>query len=140
VGTVERFEQLIAWQKAREFAHSVYQASERQLFRRDTVLTFQIRKSVISIASNIAEGFERGGRAEFAQFLSVAKASCAEVRTQLYIAYDIGYVDDRTFNELMSRGEELAKVIGGLRVAVSRQRKSNSVLSPQSSVLPRSGR
>ena len=71
--------------------------------------------------SNIAEGFERGGRREFHQFLSTAKASCAEVRSQLYVALDIGYVDQPRFNRLLKQAEEVGRIIGGIRAAVARQ-------------------
>ena len=73
--------------------------------------------------SNIAEGFERGGLREFHQFLSTAKASCAEVRTQLYIAVDIGYLDSSRFKQLMEKAEEVARIIGGLRASVASKRK-----------------
>jgi len=77
----------------------------------------------VSIMSNIAEGFERGGRGEFHQFLSTAKASCAEVRSQLYVALDVGYLDKATFDSLMQQGEEVARIVGGLRASVQRQKE-----------------
>jgi len=93
--------------------------------------------------SNIAEGFERGGRAEFAQFLSTAKGSCAEVRSLLYVALDEEYIDRPTFSRLSAQAEEVARIIGGLRSAVARQRdeqrkprSQSSVLNPQSSTVP----
>ena len=72
--------------------------------------------------ANIAEGFERKRRAEFHQFLSVDKASCAELRSHLYVAFDVGFLNVDNFKKLIARNEELGKIIGGLRVAVARQR------------------
>ena len=82
----------------------------------------QIRRAAVSVMSNIAEGFERGSRGEFHQFLVVAKASCVEVRSQLYIAKDIGYVDQDIFNALNCSIDELSRILGGLRAAVQKQR------------------
>jgi four helix bundle protein len=72
--------------------------------------------------SNIAEGFERGGRGEFHQFLSTAKASCAEVRSHLYVALDVGYLDHIEFSQLLAKAEEVARIVGGLRSSVATQR------------------
>lgn len=77
--------------------------------------------------SNIAEGFERGRRGEFHQFLSTAKASCAEVRSLLYVAYDIGYLDELEFHKLLTKAEEVARIIGGLRASVAKQRKQQEL-------------
>jgi len=85
---VERFEDLTSWQKARELNRRVYQVSKSPMFGKDFGLRDQIRRASISIMSNIAEGFERGGDKEFVQFLAPAKGSCGEVRSQLYAALD----------------------------------------------------
>jgi len=77
-----------------------------------------MQKSAVSIMSNIAEGFERQGDREFRRFLSTAKASCAELRSQLYVALDAGYLTDAQFKELQSQAEEVAKVVGGLLARV----------------------
>ena len=89
---IDKFEDLIAWQKARELTIEVYQTSRLGAFAKDFGLSGQIQRASVSIMSNIAEGFERGGRGEFHQFLSVAKASCAEVRSLLYVALDVDYI------------------------------------------------
>ncbi len=86
---VAKFEDLIAWQKARELTCKIYQISRQGDFAKDFRLSGQIQSAAVSIMSNIAEGFERGGLGEFHQFLSTAKASCAELRSQLYVALDV---------------------------------------------------
>ena len=121
-GKVERFEELIAWQKARVLTRDVYRATGAGEFARDFGLKDQIRRAAVSIMSNIAEGFERGRPSEFHQFLSVAKGSCAELRAQLYVALDAGYIGDGRFDELMTKAVEVGRIIGGLRSAVGRKR------------------
>jgi four helix bundle protein len=121
---VKRFEDLIAWQKARLLAREIYRVAQIGKFSRDYGLTTQITKATVSIMSNIAEGFERGKRGEFEHFLSIAKGSCAEVRSQLYVAMDVGYVNEDNFIALLHQAEEVGKIIGGLRASVARQRRS----------------
>lgn len=116
------FEELIAWQKARLLTKEIYNITRLGGFAKDFALIDQIRRAAISILSNIAEGFERGGRSEFHQFLVVAKGSCGEVRAQLYVALDAGYLDDETFQNLYRLSQETGKVIGGLLVSVRAQR------------------
>jgi len=123
---IERFEDLIAWQKARELTRVIYQVSQRGAFAKDFGLSAQIQRAAVSIMANIAEGFERGGRGEFHQFLSTAKASCAEVRSQLYVAFDVGYLGQAEFEQLLAQAEEVARIVGGLRVAVQKQRKTRA--------------
>lgn len=120
--SIERFEDLIAWQKARKLTRDIYQITRQGSFAKDFGLSGQIQRAAVSIMSNVAEGFERGSRAEFHQFLSVAKASCAEVRSQLYVAFDVGYLDRAEFDDLLTQAEELARIIGGLRASVEKQR------------------
>ncbi|MDP2645952.1 MAG: four helix bundle protein [Desulfobacterales bacterium] len=119
---VEKFEELIAWQKARELTRAIYETTQQGPFAKDFGLRDQMRRASVSIMSNIAEGFERGGRNEFHQFLSTAKASCAEVRSQIYVASDVGYLDKSTFERLLNQAEEVARIVGGLRASVDRQR------------------
>lgn len=119
---ISRFEELVAWQKARTLTRDVYQVTRTGRFARDFGLSGQIQRAAVSIMSNIAEGFDRGNRAEFHQFLSVAKASCAEVRSQIYIAHDIEYMTKEQFESLKALAEEVSRIIGGLRAFVARQR------------------
>jgi four helix bundle protein len=81
--------------------------------------------------SNIAEGFERGRPSEFHQFLSIAKGSCAELRSQLFVALDVGYLDQNDFHALLDTAVEVARIIGGLRAAVQRKKSQSSVLSTE---------
>jgi four helix bundle protein len=120
---IERFEDLIAWQKARLLTKRIYEITRRKPFATDFGLTGQIQGAAVSAMSNIAEGFERGSRGEFHQFLTTAKASCAEVRSQLYVALDIGYLDHTTFETVLAQAEEVGRIVGGLRAAVARQRR-----------------
>ena len=115
---VMRFEDLIAWQKARVMTREVYLATRQGAFARDFGLSNQIQRASVSVMSNIAEGFERSRPAEFHQYLSTAKSSCAEVRSDLYVALDVGYVDRPRFEFLLGLGEETGRVIGGLRASV----------------------
>jgi four helix bundle protein len=117
---IERFEDLIAWQKARELTQAIYQVSRQGALAKDLGLARQIQRAAVSIMSNIAEGFERRGRREFHQFLSTAKASCAEVRSQLYVAFDVGYLGESDFLQLLAQAEEVGRVVGGLRASVEK--------------------
>ena len=89
---VRNFEDLEIWKDARALTREIYQLTRDSKFSKDFALRDQIRRAAVSIMSNIAEGFERGGNQEFIQFLYVAKASCGEVRSQLYVALDQSYV------------------------------------------------
>src|SRR3972149_7218515 len=119
---IQRFEDLIAWQKARDLTRAVYETSRKGAFGKDFGLAGQIQRAAASIMSNLAEGFERGGRGEVHQFLSTAKASCAEVRSLLYVASDVGYIDKPTSQNLSGREGEVARIIGGLRASVDKKR------------------
>jgi four helix bundle protein len=124
VHKIKRFEDLLAWQKARALTKRIYEVTRKGEFRSDYGLARQIQSAAVSIMSNVAEGFERGGLGEFHQFLSTAKASCAELRSQLYVACDVGYLDGSGFATLMDQAEEVGRVVGGLRASVARQRAS----------------
>ncbi len=121
-GRIEKFEDLIAWQKARELTKNVYRVTKIGEFLKDFGLRDQIRRASVSIMSNIAEGFERGGRSEFHQFLVIAKGSCAELKSQLYVALDAEFIDIGTFQSLDGLARETSRLVGGLRAAVYRQK------------------
>jgi four helix bundle protein len=120
MATITCFEDLKVWQKARALANCVYAGTSRGPFARDFVLRDQATRAVISIALNIAEGFERGGRKEFLQFLSVAKGSCGEVRAQLYLALDQRYIDQTQFDALVAQAREVSSMLSGLMAYLKR--------------------
>jgi four helix bundle protein len=131
---IKNFQDLIAWQKARKLTAAIYRVTSRGEFARDFGLKDQIRRAAVSVMSNIAEGFERGRPTEFHQFLSIAKGSCAELRSQLFVALDASYLTTLDFQGLMSDAEEVGKIVGGLRAGVDRKRRltsQSSALSPQ---------
>ena len=114
MGTFKGFEEIEAWQKARELTREIYNVSKIGPFSKDFALRDQIRRAGISIMSNIAEGFERGGTKEFSQFLAIAKGSNGEVRTHFYIACDQGYLSKAEFDHLLSLSLEISRMIAGL--------------------------
>jgi four helix bundle protein len=104
---------MLSWQKARELTRHVYALSKQGDFARDFELRGQMRSASVSIMSNIAEGFERGGDKEFIQFLSTAKGSCGEVRSQLYVALDQSYITQAEFNNLHTGAVEVGRLVSG---------------------------
>jgi four helix bundle protein len=117
---VDRFEDLIAWKKARTLTRAIYEATHSKPMAHDYGLSNQMQRAAVSIMSNIAEGFERGSRAEFHQYLTIAKASCAELRSQLYIALDVGYLNQERFQTLFAQAEEVGRIVGGLRASLKK--------------------
>jgi four helix bundle protein len=108
-----RFEDLPVWQQARELYKIIFEITSQNPFSNDFKFRDQIRSSGGSIMDNIAEGFERGGNKEFVQFLSIAKGSCGECRSQCYRAFDSGYIHQLTLDDLISRTTSLSKNISG---------------------------
>jgi four helix bundle protein len=119
---IERFEDFIAWQKARALTAEIYKLTEKGRFARDYGLKSQMQRAAVSTMSNIAEGFERGKPTEFHQFLSIAKGSSGELRSQLYVALDVNYLDPENFKVVMASAEEVGRLVGGLRASVERRR------------------
>lgn len=109
------FEEIISWQKARELNLAIYAlTNNNNSFAKDFAIRDQIRKSSISISSNIAEGFERETTKEFIRFLYIAKASAGEFRSQLYLAFDLAYMNKEEFEELNFKVNEVSKLLSGL--------------------------
>ena len=120
MASIEKFEDIEAWQKARELTREIYRVTNDGGFSRDFGLRDQIRRASVSIMSNIAEGFGRGGNREFIQFLSVAKGSASEVQAQLYVAVDAGYISTDHFRQLYSLAQSTGNLIGGFIRYLSR--------------------
>lgn len=112
--TFTSFEEIEAWQKARDLTREIYRISNEAPFSRDFGLCNQIRRACVSVMSNITEGFERSGTKEFVQFLSISKGSIGEVRSHLYIAFDQSYIDNDTFIDLVALATEISRMISGL--------------------------
>ena len=111
MATYKRFEDLPIWQEARVFSKRVFEVSKKGDFAKEYRLCSQIHASSGSIMDNIAEGFERDGNGEFKQYLFIAKGSCGETRCQIYRAYDYGFLDENTFEELKNQSVEISQSI-----------------------------
>jgi len=110
MASVERFEDLEIWKKARELCKMINVYTEYEKFSRDFKLIGQIKGSSGSIMDNVAEGFERGGNKEFSQFIWISKGSSGETRSQLYRALDNGYISQSEFDNAYSLTEEISKM------------------------------
>jgi four helix bundle protein len=114
VATFNRFEDIIAWQKARELTRLIYQETAAGGFEKDYGLRDQIRRAGVSIMANIAEGHGRLSDKEFANFLNIARGSAMEVKSHLYVALDLNLISKDKFDDLYARLDEVAKMIFGL--------------------------
>jgi four helix bundle protein len=114
MATIKRFEDVEAWQLARELSKEIYKITGINPFSFDYRLKDQIKGSSGSMMDNIAEGFERDGRKEFITFLSYGKGSAGEFRSQLYRALDAGHITQEKFDELFSKAEKYSKMVSGL--------------------------
>jgi four helix bundle protein len=109
-----KIEDMLAWQKAKALTIEIYKITNEPLFRKDFGLKDQIRRAAVSVPSNIAEGFGRGGTNEFKNFLSIAKGSLYEVKTQLIISFELGLVEEKLKEQLIINIEEVTGMIAGL--------------------------
>jgi four helix bundle protein len=114
MATVAKFEDLEAWKLARELVNLIYDLTDKEIFKRDYDLKNQMRSAAVSIMSNIAEGFERGSDKDFARFLYIAKASCGEIRSQLYVSFDRKYITLEEFKAATEKAVFTSKRISGL--------------------------
>jgi four helix bundle protein len=111
---VERFEDLEIWKEARALSKMVFEITSLGVFYNDFRFRDQIRAAAGSVMDNIAEGFERDGNREFIQFLSIAKGSCAETRSQSYRAFDNKYINRETLDQLVLKTTQLSKQISSM--------------------------
>ena len=111
---IEHFEDLEIWKEARRLTYEIYRLASGAKFTKDFALRDQIRRAAVSVMSNIAEGFERSGNQEFIQFLYIAKGSCGEARSQLYVAVDQGYIAANESTELQASLKRLSSMISSL--------------------------
>lgn len=114
MSTFNSFEDMGVWQKARKLTTEIYSLSRKPDFSKDFELKNHIRKTSISIMSNIAEGFERGGKKEFIQFLSISKGASGELKSQLYIALGQKYIEEIEFHKVITLVNEIGKMLNGL--------------------------
>ena len=110
---INSFEEINAWKESRDFNKVIYGLTNKGEFEKDFDLKRQIRRASVSISSNIAEGFERNTNKEFIHFLYISKASAGEVRSQLYLAMDLGYLEEKEFILLKEKIENISKMISG---------------------------
>lgn len=111
MATVKCFEDLVCWQKARELTRFVYKITASADFLKDFGLRDQIRRAAVSVMSNIAEGFDRGTKIELINFFFIAKGSCGEVKSQLYIAFDCEYIDISKFRQGIGLCDEVSRLL-----------------------------
>ena len=107
---IEKFEDIIAWQKARELTIGIYSHFQNS---RDFGFRDQIQRASVSIMNNIAEGFDRRGNKEFARYLYISKASCSEVRSMIYLAKDLKYISEEKFKNFHNKSIEISKLLSG---------------------------
>lgn len=108
---VERFEDLIIWQEARELVKSIYKLTSKPQFKKDYGLRDQIQRASVSVMSNIPEGFERNNNNEFIHFLLISKGSAGELRSLLYASFDLDYINQNEFDENYQKAERVSKKI-----------------------------
>jgi four helix bundle protein len=121
---IKKFEDLPVWQLALKVTKEIYELTNKKEFSKDFSLRDQIRRAIISVSSNIVEGFEKNNNNEFIRFLKIAKGSVGEVRNQLYIALAVNYITEQEFDKINKELEDLANQIGGFIVYLEEKKKS----------------
>jgi len=108
---IQKFEDIIGWQKAQDFAVQVYSEFKKL---KDFGFKDQICRAVVSISNNIAEGFDRKTDADFARFVYIAIGSCSEVKSMLYLAIRLNYMEKDKASKLIEQANEISKILSGL--------------------------
>ncbi len=119
---IKRFEDILAWQEARNLVKEIYRISRNGAFAKDFGLRDQIERAAVSVMANIAEGFDCESHAEFARFLGFARRSAVEVQSLLYASLDIGYIDKETFEATYAHAQKTKALIGGLKHSLKPRR------------------
>ncbi len=114
MAAIKQFEDIQAWQKARELVREIYKVCAEGRLSKDFGLRDQLCRAAVSSMSNVAEGFAKKSDRDFAHFLDIAKGSITEVQSLLYVALDVGYIEESEFEKLRKRTEETASLISGL--------------------------
>ena len=123
---IEKFEDLEIWKISLSITKNIYDLTFTEKFSKDYGLKDQIRRAIVSVSSNIVEGFEKNNNNEFIRYLRISKGSCGEVRNQLYIALTVGYISDSEFEELNQKAKTLANKIGKLIIYLEGEKKKHS--------------
>jgi four helix bundle protein len=126
---IKKFEDLKIWKLSLKITKEIYDLTNKKEFSKDFKLRDQIRGAIISVSSNIVEGFEKNNNNEFIRFLKMAKGSAGEVRNQLYIALAVDYITDQEFKKINEELENLANQIGGFIVYLEKKRKNKEFIT-----------
>lgn len=123
---IREFTDIKAWQKARELVADIYRLCSHDAIRKDFGYVDQITRAAVSIMSNIAEGFDSGSNNSFIQFLNYPYRSASEVQSLLFVALDVGYINENTFNELNTKTDITKKLVGGFIHYLKTQRNNQN--------------
>jgi four helix bundle protein len=139
MASIKQCEDIEAWQKARELTRCTYNVTSIGKFASDFGLRDQIRRAAISVLSNIAEGFERGGNRELIHFWSIAKGSSGEIRSQIYVAKDLNYIPGDQFDSLIQQMSQISRLIAGFIKHLKQLERRGSKIQPNISARTQEG-
>jgi four helix bundle protein len=125
---IQKFEDLLIWKLSLKITKEIYDITSKEKFAKDFGLRDQIRRAIVSVSSNVVEGFEKNNNNEFIRFLKIAKGSVGESRNQLYIALVVVYISQEEFDKINAELEDLARQIGGFIVYLQRKKENKEFL------------